>query len=71
MILFFWYTSTDLSGIYTARFAVDKMHSVFLNEFGGQKAAHPRYHETSFVQHVFGGCFQSQVACTALIHYNN
>ncbi|KAL1557411.1 ubiquitinyl hydrolase 1 [Salvia divinorum] len=45
------------------RFAIDKMQSVFLDEFGGEKTAHPRYQETSFVQHIFGGYLQSQVIC--------
>lgn len=64
VVLLFWYTITDSNGICIARFAIDKMQSVFLDEFGGEKTAPPRYQETSFVQHIFGGCLQSQVACT-------
>ncbi|KAG6414617.1 hypothetical protein SASPL_121990 [Salvia splendens] len=46
------------------RFAIDKLQSVFLDEFGGEKTAPPRYQETNFVQHIFGGCLQSQVICS-------
>lgn len=63
-ILFFWLQLFKWNLYsYIARFAIDKMQSVFLNEFGGEMAAHPRYPETSLVQHIFGGCLQSQVAC--------
>lgn len=40
------------------------MQYACLDEFGGEKAVHPRYQETTLVQHIFGGRFQSQVACT-------
>lgn len=38
------------------------MQSVCLDEFGGEKAVHPRAQETTFIQHIFGGHLQSQVA---------
>lgn len=44
------------------RFAIDTMQSVCLDEFGGEKAVHPRAQETTFIQHIFGGHLQSQVA---------
>ncbi|XP_057766809.1 ubiquitin carboxyl-terminal hydrolase 18 [Salvia miltiorrhiza] len=53
------------------RFAIDKMQSIFLDEFGGEKTSHPRYQETSFVQHIFGGCLQSQVICSKCNNVSN
>ncbi|XP_050216896.1 ubiquitin carboxyl-terminal hydrolase 18 isoform X2 [Mercurialis annua] len=46
------------------RFAIDTMQSVFLDEFGGEKAVDPASQETTLIQHVFGGHLQSQVICT-------
>ncbi|KAH6774297.1 ubiquitin-specific protease 18 [Perilla frutescens var. hirtella] len=53
------------------RFAIDKMQSAFLYEFGGEKAVHPRYQETNLVQHIFGGCLQSQVICSKCNNVSN
>lgn len=39
------------------------MQSVCLDEFGGEKAVHPSYQETTLIQHIFGGRLRSQVAC--------
>lgn len=39
------------------------MQSVCLDEFGGEKAVHPGYQETTLIQHIFGGRLRSQVAC--------
>lgn len=44
------------------RFAIDTMQSVCLDEFGGEKAVHPSYQETTLIQHIFGGRLRSQVA---------
>ncbi|XP_047327620.1 ubiquitin carboxyl-terminal hydrolase 18 [Impatiens glandulifera] len=46
------------------RFAIDRMQSVCLDEFGGEKALHPSSQETTLIQHIFGGHLQSQVICT-------
>ncbi|CAI9784762.1 unnamed protein product [Fraxinus pennsylvanica] len=46
------------------RFAIDTMQTVCLDEFGGEKAVHPRSQETTLIQHIFGGHLQSQVICT-------
>ncbi|KAK4486243.1 hypothetical protein RD792_008913 [Penstemon davidsonii] len=46
------------------RFAIDNMQSVCLDEFGGEKAVHHSYQETTLIQHIFGGRLQSQVICT-------
>lgn len=47
------------------RFAIDKMQSACLDEFGGEKAVDPSTQETTLIQHIFGGRLQSQVQCTA------
>ncbi|GKU87463.1 hypothetical protein SLEP1_g1858 [Rubroshorea leprosula] len=46
------------------RFAIDRMQSVCLDEFGGEKAVDPSCQETTLIQHIFGGHLQSQVICT-------
>ncbi|KAF0902783.1 hypothetical protein E2562_019112 [Oryza meyeriana var. granulata] len=46
------------------RFAIDKMQSACLDEFGGEKAVDPSTQETTLIQHIFGGRLQSQVQCT-------
>ncbi|XP_020103447.1 ubiquitin carboxyl-terminal hydrolase 18-like [Ananas comosus] len=46
------------------RFAIDKMQSACLDEFGGEKALDPSIQETTLIQHIFGGHLQSQVTCT-------
>ncbi|XP_073051864.1 ubiquitin carboxyl-terminal hydrolase 18-like isoform X2 [Primulina eburnea] len=53
------------------RFAIDTMQSVCLDEFGGEKAIHPSYQETSLIQHIFGGRLQSQVICTKCNNVSN
>uniref|UniRef100_A0A0D9WSR7 USP domain-containing protein n=1 Tax=Leersia perrieri TaxID=77586 RepID=A0A0D9WSR7_9ORYZ len=45
------------------RFAIDKMQSACLDEFGGEKAVDPSTQETTLIQHIFGGRLQSQVQC--------
>ncbi|KAL8536840.1 hypothetical protein ACS0TY_012132 [Phlomoides rotata] len=45
------------------RFAIDTMQSVCLDEYGGEKAVHPIYQETTLIQHIFGGHLRSQVIC--------
>ncbi|KAG8381969.1 hypothetical protein BUALT_Bualt05G0027800 [Buddleja alternifolia] len=53
------------------RFAIDMMQSVCLDEFGGEKAVHPSYQETTLIQHIFGGHLQSQVICTECNNVSN
>ncbi|KZV31693.1 ubiquitin carboxyl-terminal hydrolase 19-like [Dorcoceras hygrometricum] len=53
------------------RFAIDTMQSVCLDEFGGEKAIHPSYQETTLIQHIFGGRLQSQVICTKCDNVSN
>ncbi|XP_073131838.1 ubiquitin carboxyl-terminal hydrolase 18 [Henckelia pumila] len=53
------------------RFAIDTMQSVCLDEFGGEKAIHPSYQETTLIQHIFGGRLQSQVICTKCNNVSN
>ncbi|KAL0297394.1 UNVERIFIED_CONTAM: Ubiquitin carboxyl-terminal hydrolase 18 [Sesamum radiatum] len=53
------------------RFAIDTMQSVCLDEFGGEKAVHPLYQETTLIQHIFGGRLQSQVICTECNNVSN
>uniref|UniRef100_A0ACD5UIM0 Uncharacterized protein n=1 Tax=Avena sativa TaxID=4498 RepID=A0ACD5UIM0_AVESA len=47
------------------RFAIDKMQSACLDEFGGEKVVDLSTQETTVIQHIFGGRLQSQVQCTA------
>uniref|UniRef100_A0A453T3L6 USP domain-containing protein n=1 Tax=Aegilops tauschii subsp. strangulata TaxID=200361 RepID=A0A453T3L6_AEGTS len=47
------------------RFAIDKMQSACLDEFGGEKVVDHSTQETTVIQHIFGGRLQSQVQCTA------
>ncbi|XP_022862204.1 ubiquitin carboxyl-terminal hydrolase 18-like isoform X2 [Olea europaea var. sylvestris] len=53
------------------RFAIDTMQSACLDEFGGEKAVHPRFQETTLIQHIFGGHLQSQVICTNCNNVSN
>ncbi|PIN03069.1 Ubiquitin carboxyl-terminal hydrolase [Handroanthus impetiginosus] len=53
------------------RFAIDTMQSVCLDEFGGEKAVHPSYQETTLIQHIFGGRLQSQVICAECGNVSN
>ncbi|KAG8375360.1 hypothetical protein BUALT_Bualt10G0092000 [Buddleja alternifolia] len=53
------------------RFAIDTMQSVCLDEFGGEKAVHPTYQETTLIQHIFGGRLQSQVICAECTNVSN
>ncbi|GAA0185681.1 cysteine protease [Lithospermum erythrorhizon] len=53
------------------RFAIDTMQSVCLDQFGGEKAVHPRSQETTLIQHIFGGQLQSQVICTKCNNISN
>ncbi|KAJ0984241.1 hypothetical protein J5N97_002597 [Dioscorea zingiberensis] len=46
------------------RCAIEKMQSMCLDEFGGEKALDPSVQETTLIQHIFGGNLQSQVTCT-------
>ncbi|XP_019448006.1 PREDICTED: ubiquitin carboxyl-terminal hydrolase 18-like isoform X2 [Lupinus angustifolius] len=46
------------------RFSIDTMQSVCLDEFGGEKVVPPNLQETTLIQHIFGGCLQSEVICT-------
>ncbi|CAL9194984.1 unnamed protein product [Musa hybrid cultivar] len=46
------------------RFAIDRMQSVCLDEFGGEKTVDTRTQETTLIQYIFGGRLQSQVTCT-------
>ncbi|XP_073002168.1 ubiquitin carboxyl-terminal hydrolase 18-like [Typha latifolia] len=46
------------------RFAIEKMQSACLDEFGGEKSLDPSTQETTLIQHIFGGHLQSQVKCT-------
>lgn len=47
------------------RFAIDKMQSACLDEYGGEKAVDLSTQETTIIQHIFGGRLESQVQCTA------
>ncbi|KAE8786849.1 Ubiquitin carboxyl-terminal hydrolase 19 [Hordeum vulgare] len=47
------------------RFAIDKMQSACLDEYGGEKVVDHSTQETTVIQHIFGGRLQSQVQCTA------
>ncbi|KAG9147014.1 hypothetical protein Leryth_005270 [Lithospermum erythrorhizon] len=53
------------------RFAIDTMQSVCLDQFGGEKAVHPRSQQTTLIQHIFGGQLQSQVICTKCNNISN
>ncbi|KAL8499446.1 hypothetical protein ACS0TY_022421 [Phlomoides rotata] len=53
------------------RCAIGTMQYACLDEFGGEKAVHPRYQETTLVQHIFGGRFQSQVTCIRCDNVSN
>ncbi|KAF8658594.1 hypothetical protein HU200_059055 [Digitaria exilis] len=44
------------------RFAIDKMQSACLDEYGGEKAVDLSTQETTVIQHIFGGRLQSQVS---------
>lgn len=44
------------------RFAIDKMQSACLDEYGGEKAVDHSTQETTIIQHIFGGRLQSQVS---------
>ena len=44
------------------RFAIDKMQSACLDEFGGEKVVDLSTQETTVIQHIFGGRLQSQVS---------
>ncbi|XP_057795462.1 ubiquitin carboxyl-terminal hydrolase 18-like isoform X2 [Salvia miltiorrhiza] len=70
-----WFSSvlyTPVNMLATSAYILEKGHKLeylqlikcylFIDEFGGEKTAHPRYEETSFVQHIFGGCLQSELA---------
>jgi ubiquitin carboxyl-terminal hydrolase 36/42 len=48
------------------RFAIDKMQSACLDEFGGEKAVDPSTQETTLIQHIFGGRLQSQVSSVSV-----
>uniref|UniRef100_A0A7N0R8J2 Uncharacterized protein n=1 Tax=Kalanchoe fedtschenkoi TaxID=63787 RepID=A0A7N0R8J2_KALFE len=47
------------------RFAIDSMQSVFLDQFGGEKALHPSSHETTLIHYIFGGHLLSEVKCSS------
>jgi len=47
------------------RFAIDKMQSACLDEYGGEKAVDLNMQETTIIQHIFGGRLQSQVSCVS------
>lgn len=49
------------------RFAIDKMQSACLDEFGGEKALDPSIQETTLIQHIFGGHLQSQVSSSSFL----
>ncbi|KAK6158728.1 hypothetical protein DH2020_006042 [Rehmannia glutinosa] len=53
------------------RFAIDTMQSVCLDEFGGEKAVHHSYQETTLIQHIFGGRLRSQVICAECNNISN
>ncbi|CAL0332211.1 unnamed protein product [Lupinus luteus] len=46
------------------RYSIDTMQSVCLDDFGGEKVVPPNLQETTLIQHIFGGCLQSEVICT-------
>ena len=49
------------------RFAIDKMQSACLDEYGGEKAVDLNMQETTIIQHIFGGRLQSQVSCVSTL----
>ncbi|KAL8209903.1 hypothetical protein R6Q57_006635 [Mikania cordata] len=53
------------------RFVIDTMQLVCLDEYGGERAVHPSSQETTLIQHIFGGCLQSQVICTKCNNVSN
>ncbi|CAM8958608.1 unnamed protein product [Rhodiola kirilowii] len=53
------------------RFAIDSMQSVFLDQFGGEKALHESSQETTLIQYIFGGHLLSQVKCTTCSKVSN
>ncbi|XP_011082032.1 ubiquitin carboxyl-terminal hydrolase 18 [Sesamum indicum] len=53
------------------RFSIDTMQSVCLDEFGGERAVHPSYQETTLIQHIFGGRLQSKVICAECNNVSN
>ena len=48
------------------RFAIDKMQSACLDEYGGEKAVDLSTQETTIIQHIFGGRLQSQVSYVSI-----
>ncbi|KAL8130662.1 hypothetical protein V2J09_019817 [Rumex salicifolius] len=53
------------------RYAIDTMQSICLEENGGEKRIHPKFQETTLIQHIFGGQLQSQVICTQCNQVSN
>lgn len=51
------------------RFAIDKMQSACLDEYGGEKAVDLSTQETTVIQHIFGGRLQSQVSYVSSFHF--
>jgi hypothetical protein len=58
----------DVCCIY--RFAIDKMQSACLDEFGGEKVVDLSTQETTVIQHIFGGRLQSQVSFVSTVNFD-
>ncbi|KAK4430130.1 Ubiquitin carboxyl-terminal hydrolase 15 [Sesamum alatum] len=50
------------------RLLVASMQSICLEGFGGENFVEPRLQETTFIQHMFGGCLRSKVKCLRCHH---
>ncbi|KAK6114748.1 hypothetical protein DH2020_007017 [Rehmannia glutinosa] len=50
------------------RLLVASMQSICLEGFGGEKCVDPRLQDTTFIQHMFGGCLRSKVKCLRCQH---
>ncbi|KAL0463685.1 UNVERIFIED_CONTAM: Ubiquitin carboxyl-terminal hydrolase 15 [Sesamum latifolium] len=50
------------------RLLVASMQSICLEGFGGENFVEPRLQDTTFIQHMFGGCLRSKVKCLRCHH---
>ncbi|GFP95294.1 ubiquitin carboxyl-terminal hydrolase 15 [Phtheirospermum japonicum] len=52
------------------RLLVASMQSICLEGYGGENSVDPRLQNTTFIQHMFGGCLKSKVKCLRC-HYES
>ncbi|KAL3654340.1 ubiquitin-specific protease ubp15 [Castilleja foliolosa] len=50
------------------RLLVASMQSICLEGYGGENSVDPRLQNTTFIQHMFGGCLKSKVKCLRCHH---